>query len=233
MSPVVRSMRMSSGSSRLKTEAATGRVELHRRNAEIGQGAVHERRRPPIEHVVDIAVVGVDELHAIGPRRERDPGLGERVGIAIETDDPRRARLAAALRACPPSPTVQSTKMPPRSGCRYCSISAVMTGDVPAQMPNSESARASSSRVRVRAGAWSGNDRDSRRRDSRPVRARRRRRHRGGVAQANGDEHAALDIEFAASGRSSSRDRGSEASRGGSTAWCRAFASISSHTGIG
>ena len=55
----------------LKTEATAGPVELQRRDAEIGERAVDERHAAIVEHGVDRAVIGVHELDAIAPRRER------------------------------------------------------------------------------------------------------------------------------------------------------------------
>ena len=55
----------------LEAEAAARRVELHRRDAEIGERAVDRADAALVEHVVDRAIVGVHQLDAIGPRRER------------------------------------------------------------------------------------------------------------------------------------------------------------------
>ena len=75
----------------LKAEAAARRVELHRGHAEIGERAVDLRDAARVEHVVERTVVGVDQLHAVGPR-------GERVGVAIQADEARRARFEKRAR---------------------------------------------------------------------------------------------------------------------------------------
>jgi D-serine deaminase-like pyridoxal phosphate-dependent protein len=75
----------------LETEAAARRVELHRRNAEVGERAVDHRNLPLVEDVGDRAVVGVDELDAVAPRRERFGGAGEGIEVAIESNQPRRS----------------------------------------------------------------------------------------------------------------------------------------------
>src|SRR5688500_18956510 len=43
----------------------------------------------------------------------------------------RDAPASSSARACPPRPTVQSTKTPPRSGARCASTSATITGVCP------------------------------------------------------------------------------------------------------
>ncbi len=63
----------------LKAEAAARRVELHRRDAEIGERAVDERNAARVEHVARRPVVGVHELDALTPRRERLARDRERV----------------------------------------------------------------------------------------------------------------------------------------------------------
>ena len=82
----------------LEAEAAARRVELHRRDAEIGERAVDVIDLPAVEHLVDGAVVGVDQLDAIAPGRQRLAGARQRVEIAIEADDARRAGLEQRAR---------------------------------------------------------------------------------------------------------------------------------------
>ena len=82
----------------LKAEAAARRVELHRGHAEIGERAVDLRDAARVEHVVERAVVGVDQLHAVGPRGERRAGACERVGVAIQADEARRASFEQRAR---------------------------------------------------------------------------------------------------------------------------------------
>ena len=55
----------------LKTEPTAGPIELQRRHAEIGQRAVDERHSAIVENGLDRAVIGVNELDAIAPVRER------------------------------------------------------------------------------------------------------------------------------------------------------------------
>src|SRR4029453_1520249 len=55
----------------LETEAAARRAELPRRAAGGGERAVDPGNPPLVQNVADRAVVGVDELDALAPRRER------------------------------------------------------------------------------------------------------------------------------------------------------------------
>ena len=72
----------------LKTEAATGSVKLQGRHAEIGERAIDQLNARGIEHPAGIAVIGVNQLDAIGPGREIGAGVVERVRVAIKTDQP-------------------------------------------------------------------------------------------------------------------------------------------------
>ena len=77
----------------LKAEAAARRFELKGREAEVGERAVHERRLAAIEDVAERPVVRVHQFDSIAPRQEpraRDP---QRVQVAVEADEPRRARF--------------------------------------------------------------------------------------------------------------------------------------------
>ena len=75
----------------LEAEAAARRVELHRRHAEVGERAVDAVDLAAVEDVVDRAIIGVHELDAVAPRRQRFARAGERVEVAIEADEARRA----------------------------------------------------------------------------------------------------------------------------------------------
>ena len=54
--------------------------------------------RRAVEDLVDRAVVGVNELDAVAPRRQRFTGAGERIEVAIEPDEARRARFEQRAR---------------------------------------------------------------------------------------------------------------------------------------
>src|SRR5581483_6779843 len=96
-----------------------------------------------IEHVVDRTIVGVHELDAIAPRRERVARDRERVGIAIDADEARsaageqRTRVAAeADRAIDEDAAAPRLQLLEDLGGEHRFVR---------QMPNSESAFASSS----------------------------------------------------------------------------------------
>ena len=55
----------------LEAESAARLVELHRGDAEVGERAVDERHPEAVEHGVERAVVGVNQRHALVPRRQR------------------------------------------------------------------------------------------------------------------------------------------------------------------
>ena len=129
----------------LEAEAAPRLVELHRRDAEIGERAVDVGDPAAVELVADRAVVGVDQLDAIAPRRERVAGARQRVEIAVEADHPRGAGLEQRARvAAEPDRAVDEQPAP---------LGAEMLEDLGGhhrdvlrhQMPNSDSALASSS----------------------------------------------------------------------------------------
>ena len=72
----------------LEAEPASRRVELQRGDAEIREGAVNQVDVAAIEHLAERPVVGVNQLHAIAPRRQRFTRQFEGVLIAIEADEP-------------------------------------------------------------------------------------------------------------------------------------------------
>src|SRR5262249_51507908 len=57
----------------LKAETSARRIELHRGDAQIGEGAVHLAYTPRIENVIKRPVVGVDQIDTIGPGCESAP----------------------------------------------------------------------------------------------------------------------------------------------------------------
>src|SRR4029079_18053745 len=77
----------------LEAEPSPGRVELHGRHAKIGDGAVDVALAALVQHILDRAIVGMNELHPITPWRERLARLVESVQVAIKTDETRSARL--------------------------------------------------------------------------------------------------------------------------------------------
>src|SRR5262252_297326 len=77
----------------LKTESAAWCVELHRGDAEVGERAVHQAHTARVEHFIERAVVGMNEIDPIGPGCERDACSRKGILISIQTDDPRGARF--------------------------------------------------------------------------------------------------------------------------------------------
>ena len=84
-----------------EAEPATLGVELHRGNAEVGQGAGHLGRAVRVEHRVEVAVVGVGQPHAIAICGQRLGGHGERLRVAVDADH----LVGAALEEGPRMPT--------------------------------------------------------------------------------------------------------------------------------
>src|SRR5206468_7874984 len=128
-----------------KAEPAAWRIELQRRHAEIGQRTVDERHPPRVEDGVDRAVIGVNELDAIAPGRERFLCERQRLLVAIEADEARRAAVqeracmaAEADRAVDKQPAALRLQMLQHLGGEHGDVSVH-------QMPNSDRARASSS----------------------------------------------------------------------------------------
>src|SRR5262245_50826244 len=128
----------------LETEAAARCVELHRRDTEVSERAVDHGNLALVKDIGDRAVVGVDELDAFAPRCERFGGAGESVAVAIESDEPRRPGLeqragvaAEADRAVDEEAAVFGTEELQDLGGH--------DRHVRHQIPNSASARASSS----------------------------------------------------------------------------------------
>ena len=223
VSPSLRSMRMSSGSSRWKLKPRPARrtasTRRRGRRARRRRGAICRRSSTSSSD----AVVGVHQLDAIAPRRERLARARERVAIAIEADErasrPLRAARARGRRGRPCSR---------RTGRRaraagYCSTSAVMTGNVRHQMPNSDSARASSSVYGV---ALQLGEEAIVVPDVEVVVLAEHvdvAGHRGGVAQAHGDEHAPLRVELGGLAEVVDAIEKAEPRRDASTASGRAF----------
>src|SRR6185503_18467452 len=73
-------------------------VELHRRDPEIRQHTVHLSDAALIEHGVELPIVRVHDLDALPEWLQRDARRLNRRGIAIESDQPRRARLEQRTR---------------------------------------------------------------------------------------------------------------------------------------
>ena len=122
----LRSIRMSSGSSRRKLKprpSASSCIDDTPRSASTPSTPSMPRSSSTL---VELAVVGVHELDAIAERRQPLARDAER----LADRDRGRARVDApassSARVCPPSPTVQSTNSPPRSGSSSASTSATM-----------------------------------------------------------------------------------------------------------
>ncbi len=146
VSPPLRSMRMSSGSSRWKLKPRPGASNCSDDTPRSASAPSTRSIWRPIEDVVDRAIVGVHQLDAIAPRRQRFAGAGERVEVAIEADEARRARFEQRARVAAEADGAVDEQAAVAFGPQ--SSSSDLGGhdrDVGHQMPNSESARASSS----------------------------------------------------------------------------------------
>ena len=83
----------------LEAESAARFVELHRRDAEIGERAVDERDAAAVEHVVERRGSRRGPARRDRPRRDSVArAQRQRVAIAIEADEPRRARFEQRAR---------------------------------------------------------------------------------------------------------------------------------------
>ncbi len=86
----------------------------------------------------------MDKFDTIRPRRKRHAGLGERIGIAVEADETCGARFAEGARMAAES----NGAVHEHTARRRLQVPQRLVGhhrDVADQMPNSASARASSS----------------------------------------------------------------------------------------
>ena len=143
-SPPLRSMRMSSGSSRWKLKPRPGASNCIDETPRSASAPSTRAMPPAVEHVVERAIVGVHELDAVAPRRQRLARARQRVEVAIEADDARRARLEQRARvAAEPDRAVDEQPAP--LGAEMLQDLGGHDRDVRHQMPNSDSARASSS----------------------------------------------------------------------------------------
>jgi hypothetical protein len=98
-----------------------------------------------IQNVGQRAVVGVDELDAVAPQRQRLARAGERVRIAVEPDQPRRTRFEERAGVAP-EPDGAVDEEPALLGAQEVEHFGGHDRHVRRhQMPNSDSARASSS----------------------------------------------------------------------------------------
>ncbi len=114
---------MSSGRRRAERKAADRVVQLHRRDAEVEQHAVHRLDAEPVEHGGQVVEIALDELDA-GQRR----GEGGGGRIRVERDEPRprpagrRSRRSARprRRSRPPRsrPAARRAPRAPRRGGR-------------------------------------------------------------------------------------------------------------------
>ena len=128
----------------LEAEPATWLVELHRGNAKVGEGTVHERHPEAVEYVVERAVVCVNQRHALIPRRQCAAREGQGVAIAIQADNPGRAGCQERARVSPESHgTIDEDA--PALGPQVLQCFGGQDRNVRAQMPNPESACASAS----------------------------------------------------------------------------------------
>ena len=183
----------------LEAEAAARLVELHRRHAEIRQRAVDRSSTPRASSTSStIAVVRVHELDAIGHTARASSRAMASASRSRSRPMTRVAPASSSARAWPPRPTVQSTKSPPRSGLQIRRASRPSgPGTCGAQIPNSDSARASSS---VYGSRCSFGEEAIVVPDFEVIDVAEHvdvAGHRRGLAQADRNEHAALHVEFA------------------------------------
>ena len=225
VSPASRSMRMSSGSSRWKLKprpAASSCIDETPRSA----SAPSTWRMPRlIEHLVERAVVGVHELDAIGPRRQRRRApAASACAIAIEADDACRAGFEQRARvAAEPDGAVDE-----QAAALGLQVAAALPRSARARAPlkcrTPTSARASSSvygsRCSLRQEAIVVPDVEVVDLAEHVDVAG----HRRGLAQADRNEHAPLRVELAGLPEVVRRDRGSAAATDASTASRRASA---------
>ena len=97
-----------------------------------------------VEHVVELAVIGMNERHAIAPRRQRLAGPLERLGIAVEPEDSTCAGFEKSARM----PAEADRAIDEQAAAFRAQLLEHLgreNGNVRDQMPYSESARASSS----------------------------------------------------------------------------------------
>jgi hypothetical protein len=106
---------------------------------------------PAVEHLVDVPVVGVDELDAVVPWRESFAGACERIQVAVETDDARGARFEQRARV-PAEADGAVDEEPALLGPKMMQDLGGHDRNVRHQIPNSDSAFASSS---VKGSRWS------------------------------------------------------------------------------
>ena len=69
-------------------EAALGHVELHRRDPEVEQDAVDAAQALGLEHLGDLVVDRVHEADPVRVRRQPRTAAGQRLGVAVEPDQP-------------------------------------------------------------------------------------------------------------------------------------------------
>ena len=135
--PRDRSIRMSSGSSRRKLKPRP-LVELHRRHAEIGQRCRRRRRSSRVQHVRQLAIVGVHQLDAVAEpasARRRSSASASRSSPSTRPRRPRAARRCGrrADRAIDEQPAARAGSSSARLGDEHRLMQRL-------QIPNSASA---------------------------------------------------------------------------------------------
>jgi hypothetical protein len=128
----------------LEAEAAARSIELQRRDSEIRERSVDLLDAARAEYGVNRAVIGVHELDTIAKRRQTGARCGERMRIAVEAEHACGAGLEQRLRVAAEADGAVDEQAASfraqereRLGREH--------GDVCDQIPNSDSARASSS----------------------------------------------------------------------------------------
>ena len=135
------SMRMSSGSSRRKLKPRPGAsscIDDTPRSASTPSTPSIAAR---VEHLRQRAVVAVHQLDPIAERRAARRARCASAAGSRSRPISRDAPASSSARACPPSPTVQSTNSPPRDGARCSSTSATMTGSCTSRSPTLDAAQ--------------------------------------------------------------------------------------------
>jgi hypothetical protein len=128
----------------LKTESTTWSLELQGGNSQVGEGTINERHTQTIQDRVNRTEVSVNEVDALRPRRQGLSSAIESIQVAVQSDDSVGARCQQGARVtAEPHGAVDEYTAAFRSQLLHHFRGH--DGLMVRQIPNSESARASSS----------------------------------------------------------------------------------------
>lgn len=127
-----------------EAEPSAWTLELKRRHAEVSEGTVDRHQSTFVEHRVKRTIVGVHQFHSSGPSCKHRACARERSSVAVQTDHAR----GPGFKQCPRMST--QTNGAVQVDTASCWLEVVhdlvdQNRNVTAQIPNSASARASSS----------------------------------------------------------------------------------------